>query len=123
MSSSMNNFMEAYKAVHNTESREELNAKRDWISEMNLGLCFRMIDWHVKKLYFTFSRRSYCQRDQGSGHGSLSDERDKTEFQESLSFQITFNKVDDRAQMLEYLKVSSRKKLQQTNQSWTLWRE
>ena len=34
----MRNFMEAYKAVHSTEAREELSAKRDEIAEMDLGM-------------------------------------------------------------------------------------
>ena len=33
----MRNFMEAYKAVHNTEAKEELTSIRDEISEMNLS--------------------------------------------------------------------------------------
>ena len=33
----MRNFMEAYKAVHNTEAKEELTSVRDEISEMNLS--------------------------------------------------------------------------------------
>lgn len=33
----MNNFMEAYKAVHNKEAKEEFYAKRDYITEMNLS--------------------------------------------------------------------------------------
>ena len=37
MSSSMQNFMEAYAAVHNTEAREELSSNRDLISEMDLS--------------------------------------------------------------------------------------
>ena len=40
MSSSMNNFMEAYKAVHNKEAKEEFYAKRDFITEMNLSSLF-----------------------------------------------------------------------------------
>ena len=38
--SSMNNFMEAYKAVHNKEAKEEFYAKRDFITEMNLATLF-----------------------------------------------------------------------------------
>ena len=34
----MRNFMEAYSAVHSTEAREELSAKRDEIAEMDLGM-------------------------------------------------------------------------------------
>lgn len=37
MSSSMQNFMEAYAAVHNTEAREELSSNRDLISEMDIS--------------------------------------------------------------------------------------
>ena len=37
MSSSMQNFMEAYAAVHNTEAREELSSNRDLISEMDVS--------------------------------------------------------------------------------------
>lgn len=37
MSASMRNFMEAYSAVHSTEAREELTAKRDEIAEMDLS--------------------------------------------------------------------------------------
>lgn len=38
--SSMNNFMEAYRAVHNKEAKEEFYAKRDSITEMNLTSLF-----------------------------------------------------------------------------------
>ena len=34
----MRNFMEAYSAVHSTEAREELTAKRDEIAEMDLSM-------------------------------------------------------------------------------------
>ena len=34
----MRNFMEAYTAVHSTEAREELTAKRDEIAEMDLSM-------------------------------------------------------------------------------------
>jgi|MDTC01.1.fsa_nt_gb hypothetical protein len=37
MSAEMRNFMEAYAAVHSNESREDLNSKKDPISEMNLS--------------------------------------------------------------------------------------
>ena len=36
----MNNFMEAYRAVHNKEAKEEFYAKRDSITEMNLTSLF-----------------------------------------------------------------------------------
>ena len=36
----MNNFMEAYRAVHNPEAKEEFYAKRDSITEMNLTSLF-----------------------------------------------------------------------------------
>ena len=38
MSASMRNFMEAYNAVHSSEAREELSAKRDEIAEMDLSM-------------------------------------------------------------------------------------
>jgi len=36
----MNNFMEAYRAVHNKDAKEEFYAKRDSITEMNLTSLF-----------------------------------------------------------------------------------
>ena len=40
MSSSMNNFMEAYKAVHSPEAKQVFYKSRDQITEMNLSVLF-----------------------------------------------------------------------------------
>ena len=100
MSSSMNNFMEAYKAVHNTESREELNAKRDWISEMNLGSLLQndLIDIAEEVVLHLFKEGLTVKEAKDLVYGSLSDERRKDRVSRIVeAFKITFNKVDDRA--------------------------
>ena len=38
MSSSMNNFMEAYKAVHSPEAKQVFYKNRDQITEMDLSV-------------------------------------------------------------------------------------
>jgi len=100
MSSSMNNFMEAYKAVHNTDSREELKAKRDWISEMNLGPLLQndLIDIAEEVVLHLFKEGLTVKEAKDLVYGSLSDERRQDRVSRIVeAFKITFNKVDDRA--------------------------
>ena len=100
MSSSMNNFMEAYGAVYNKESREELNAKRDWISEMNLGSLLQndLIDIAEEVVLHLFKEGLTVKEAKDLVYGSLSDERRQDRVSRIVeAFKITFNKVDDRA--------------------------